>query len=128
MQKQNRAKVSSRRSKIVKIRDASTPAADEFFDQLDRKKFVRLRLREFRECDLYEPAAHILADVLGLDEADAKGLILGRQTWKMYKENNLKGRLLSYQELKRMCGVATGRNPFKSGLMPMRPRRRINSI
>ncbi len=36
-------------------------------------------------------AAHILADVLGLDEADAKGLILGRESWKMYKENNLKG-------------------------------------
>ena len=53
-------------------------SADEFFDQLDRKKFVRLRLREFRGCDLYEPAAHILADVLGLDEADAKSLILGR--------------------------------------------------
>ena len=43
--------------------------------------------REFRECDLYEPAAHILADVLGLDEADAKGLILGRQSWKEYKNN-----------------------------------------
>ena len=96
-------KVASR-GKTKKIRDASTPTAAEFFDQLDRKKFVRLRLREFRECDLYEPAAHILADVLGLDEADAKGLILGRQTWKMYKENNLKGRLPSYRELKRMCG------------------------
>ena len=96
-------KVASR-VKTKKIRDASTPTADEFFDQLDRKKFVRLRLREFRECDLYEPAAHILADVLGLDEADAKGLILGRQTWKMYKENNLKGRLPSYQELKKICG------------------------
>lgn len=103
MQKKNRAKMSSRRSKIVKIRDASTPAADEFFDQLDRKKFVRRRLREFRECDLYEPAAHILADVLGLDEADAKSLILGRQSWKEYKTNN-KGLLPSYQELKRMCG------------------------
>ena len=94
----------SHRGKIVKIRDAGRMPADEFFDQLDRKKFVRLRLREFRECDLYEPAAHILADVLGLDEADAKGLILGRQTWKMYKENNLKGRLPSYQELKKICG------------------------
>ena len=104
MTNKGRAKVSSRRSKIVKIRDAGKVPADEFFDQLDRKKFVRLRLREFRECDLYEPAAHILADVLGLDEADAKSLILGRQTWKMYKENNLKGRLPSYQELKRMCG------------------------
>ena len=83
-------------------------SADEFFDQLDRKKFVRLRLREFRECDLYEPAAHILADVLGQDEADAKGLILGRQTWKMYKENNLKGRLSSYRELKRMSGKKCG--------------------
>ena len=103
MTNKGRAKVSSRRGKIVKIRDASTPAADEFFDQLDRKKFVRLRLREFREYDLYEPAAHILADVLGLDEADAKGLILGRQSWKEYKTNN-KGRLPSYQELKRMCG------------------------
>lgn len=90
--------------RIKKIRDASNPTADEFFDQLDRKKFVRLRLREFRECDLYEPAAHILADVLGLDEADAKSVILGRQTWTMYKENNLKGRLPSYRELKRMCG------------------------
>ena len=94
----------SHRGKIVKIRDAGRMPADEFFDQLDRKKFVRLRLREFRECDLYEPAAHILADVLGVDEADAKGLILGRQTWKMYKENNLKGRLPSYQELKKICG------------------------
>lgn len=93
-----------RRGKVVKIRDVGRVLADEFFDQLDRKKFVRLRLREFRECDLYEPAAHILADVLGLDEADAKGLILGRQSWKMYKENNLKGRLPSYQELKKICG------------------------
>ena len=42
-------------------------------------------------------------DVLGLDEADAKGLILGRQSWKEYKTNN-KGRLPSYRELKRMCG------------------------
>ena len=126
MRKQRAEK--SRRGKIVKIRDAGRVSADEFFDQLDRKKFVRLRLREFRECDLYEPAAHILADVLGLDEADAKGLILGRQTWKMYKENNLKGRLPSYQELKRMCGVAAGPNPFRSGFMPMRLRRRINSI
>ena len=91
------------RVKIKKIRDASTPTAAEFFDQLDRKKFVRLRLREFRECDLYEPAAHILADVLGLDEADAKGLILGRQSWKEYKTNN-KGRLPSYRELKKICG------------------------
>ena len=66
----------SRRGKIEKIRDAGRMTADEFFDQLDRKKFVRLRLREFRECDLYEPAAHIIAYVLGLDEADAKGLIL----------------------------------------------------
>ena len=90
----------SHRGKIVKIRDAGRVSADEFFDQLDRKKFVRLR--EFRECDLYEPAAHILADVLGLDEADAKGLILGRQSWKEYKTNNT-GRLPSYQELKRMC-------------------------
>ena len=48
-----------------------------------------------------------VADVLGLDEADAKSLILGRQTWKMYKENNLKGRLPSYRELKRM-GCAAG--------------------
>lgn len=102
MRKQRSEK--SHRGKIVKIRDAGRVSADEFFDQLDRKKFVRLRLREFRECDLYEPAAHILADVLGLDEADAKGLILGRQTWKMYKENNLKGRLPSYRELKKMCG------------------------
>ena len=102
MRKQRSEK--SHRGKIVKIRDAGRVPADEFFDQLDRKKFVRLRLREFRECDLYEPAAHILADVLGLDEADAKGLILGRQTWKMYKENNLKGRLPSYQELKKICG------------------------
>lgn len=100
----------SRRGKIVKIRDAGRVPADEFFDQLDRKKFVRLRLREFRECDLYEPAAHILADVLGLDEADAKSLILGRQTWKMYKENNLKGRLPSYQELKkRICAQNEGK-------------------
>ena len=53
---------------------------------------MKARLDEFDRCDLYEPAAHILADVLGLDEADAKSLILGRQTWKMYKENNLKGR------------------------------------
>lgn len=35
--------------------------------------------------------AGVVSAVLGLDEADAKGLILGRQTWKMYKENNLKG-------------------------------------
>ena len=56
-------------------------------------------------CDLYEPAAHVLADVLGLDEPDAKSLILVRQTWKMYRENNLKGRLPSYRELKRMGGV-----------------------
>ena len=118
----------SHRGKVVKVRDAYMVPADEFFDQLDRKKFVRLRLREFRECDLYEPAAHILADVLGLDEADAKGLILGRQTWKMYKENNLKGRLPSYRELKKMCGAAAGLNPSGSGLMPMKPRRRINSI
>ena len=104
MKKRNRVEAPSRRGKIVKVRDAGVVSADEFFDQLDRKKFVRLRLREFRECDLYEPAAHILADVLGLDEADAKGLILGRQTWKMYKENNLKGHLPSYQELKRMRG------------------------
>lgn len=103
MTNKGRAKVSSRRSKIVKIRDAGKVPADEFFDQLDRKKFVRLRLREFRECDLYEPAAHILADVLGLDEADAKGLILGRQSWKEYKTNN-KGRLPSYRELKKICG------------------------
>lgn len=102
MRKQRAEK--SHRGKIVKIRDAGRVLADEFFDRLDRKKFVRLRLREFRECDLYEPAAHILADVLGLDEVDAKGLILGRQTWKMYKENNLKGRLPSYQELKKICG------------------------
>ena len=54
-------------------------------------------------------AAHILADVLGQDEADAKSLILGRQTWKMYKENNLKGRLSSYRELKRMSGKKCGR-------------------
>ena len=93
----------SHRGKIVKIRDAGRVSADEFFDQLDRKKFVRLRLRVFRECVLYEPAAHILAVVLGLDEADAKGLILGRQSWKEYKNNN-KGRLPSYRELKRMCG------------------------
>ena len=93
----------SRRGKIVKVRDAGVVSAAEFFDQLDRKKFVRLRLREFRECDLYEPAAHILADVLGLDEADAKGLILGRQSWKEYKTNN-KGRLPSYRELKKICG------------------------
>ena len=26
----------------------------------------------------------LLVDVLGLDEPDAKSLILGRQTWKMY--------------------------------------------
>ena len=103
MTNKGRAKT-SRCGKIVKVRDAGVVSAVEFFDQLDRKKFVRLRLREFRECDLYEPAAHILADVLGLDEADAKGLILGRQTWKMYKENNLKGRLPSYQELKKICG------------------------
>ena len=49
-------------------------------------------------CDLYEPAAHVLADVLGLDEPDAKSLILVRQTWKMYRENNLKGRLPSYSD------------------------------
>ena len=51
---------------------------------------LRSRVVSFAQCDLYEPAAHVLADVLGLDEADAKSLILGRQTWKMYKENNLK--------------------------------------
>lgn len=103
MKTKNQVKASSRRGKIVKVRDAGVVSAAEFFDQLDRKKFVRLRLGEFRECDLYEPAAHILADVLGLDEADAKGLILGRQSWKEYKTNN-KGRLPSYRELKRMCG------------------------
>ena len=103
MKTKNQVKASSRCGRIVKGRDASTPTAAEFFDQLDRKKFVRLRLKEFRECDLYEPAAHILADVLGLDEADAKGLILGRQSWKEYKTNN-KGRLPSYQELKKICG------------------------
>ena len=51
----------------------------------------------------------LLADVLGLDEPDAKSLILGRRTWKMYKENNLKGRLPSYRELKRMGGKKCGR-------------------
>lgn len=80
-------------------------SADELFEQWDRKGFVKARLDEFEQCDLYEPAAHVLADVLGLDEVDAKSLILGRRTWKMYKENNLKGRLPSYRELKRM-GVA----------------------
>lgn len=67
---------------------------------------MKARLDEFERCDLYEPAAHVLADVLGLDEADAKSLILGRQTWKMYKEDNLKGLLPNYRELKRMCGAA----------------------
>lgn len=88
-------------------RDGSVLSADELFEQWDRKGFVKARLDEFAQCDLYEPAAHVLADVLGLDEADAKSLILGRQTWKMYKENNLKGRLPSYRELKRM-GCAAG--------------------
>ena len=67
--------------------------ADELFEQWDRKGFVKARLDEFEQCDLYEPAAHVLADVLGLDEPDAKSLILGRQTWKMYKENKLVERL-----------------------------------
>ena len=65
-----------------KLRDRSVLLADELFEQWDRKGFVKARLDEFERCDLYEPAAHVLADVLGLDEADAKSLILGRQTWK----------------------------------------------
>lgn len=93
----------------VKLRDRSVLSADELFEQWDRKGFVKARLDEFEQCDLYEPAAHVLADVLGLDEADAKSLILGRQTWKMYKENNLKGRLPSYRELKRRMFAQNGR-------------------
>ena len=63
---------------------------------------MKARLDEFEQCDLYEPAAHVLADVLGLDEPDAKGLILGRRTWKTYTENNLKGRLPSYRGQRRV--------------------------